>query len=1679
MQRTQGSPLRQAYPTRRVWPTVVLLAAAGTFCMLAASGAVSVAGEAVQDPAKPYDVQLSRWVLSNAAVAFHFQEQAGQARLVRIENKLAHKTLPIASEAFQIGLEGQPALGPEDFRLQKADLQQLPGGGQRLVFHYEGKRPGLALQIVYELRGQDFFARRDVELRTQTPLDLRRVEAWVVELPGTCTHQGFGQPVFLEDTFWGLEFPAGHNLYEGGKVKLVHYPGRRIQDRWRSKTAVVGVAEPGRLIQRFRQYVASFQATPPNLNLFVNYNTWWTLMPPTEQNCLALIETFRKNLWEPFGESFDTFTIDDGWDEKNSLWAIQKDRFPRGFQPLVEELKKQNGRLGLWLSPSSGYNHAPWGAQAGYEVNSNPWFLCQSGPKYRRDIQEVVTRLAREYQLAFYKFDGFCATCDNPGHGHLPGEYAKEANTEAYIELLEAVRRERPGIFLDPTCGMWLSPWWLRYADSIWGSVSGDYPDIVVPAPIVRDSATTTRDAVFRQRCREHPGYPPAAIEHLGIIVITPEKWEDNAIIVLGRGCRLLTLYINPAFFTKGQQDWAFLASLLRWARKNADVLAQTELILGDPFQREPYGYAHWRGHRGILALRNPFIDPRKVSIPLDTTIGWEKAPAGTDGAAGENPPQHATGKDQKDHLLARIIYPRYETLPRWFAYGDRLELELSAYETVLIELEMVSGAEPVAQGGSGTGSLSPAVGQDPAAQPATESAPSGPPLAGLPIRELRRQDRQIEYELFGQPGQQAAIRLPAGVRAAWLDGKPIDLSGPLALLPIEFAGPAPTCRAENFSFKVFAGFQPGEVWKIEGGCRVWVPREVVQSALHLLVDPDYGLGYAVDCQVKADDKPLTVRVVRSPPKREQTHLPHRWTWFEVPLPAGEYELKFTITPIPLPGQTALPKPARFIGQWACWLWAELPLVRRELRLEFDPGRMPPEPGPWPLPIRMDRRRQIIGLLAPSPLRLGMRALPTAENLADHPAAGPSNLLEAGREPQHWTSASGSDPAEGPVQDQPEETVFVADGKAELVESVGQKWVQGEGFLEGSGPGNLLRTVRAIGSGDFHLKLELSIFQVERSGASVVLGEGNHFGLSGGNHRMFVEGPIFPGGQQVLGPTEGHIPEGRRFRLEIVRKGNQMRFLVDGQVVYTMPSDGGPIGQVSLRPWRSRMRVYQFTATGRILDIPHPAAATAQPTGQAPSSKEAEKTPPPKEPGKQTLPVKEPEKHALPTKEPEKHPPSAQTPEAAPPQPLPQQPPSGHIRQAASDQPIQEHAIADHLPRANPDQPLPQHSPSGQVTPSASVASGASSGSAGSAASSDKPSPQTDPRTPIEQVDVYISGQDGYHTYRIPSVIVTPKGTVLAFCEGRKHSQSDTGDIDLLVRRSEDGGRTFSGQQVVWDDGPNTCGNPCPVVDQKTGVIWLLMTHNLGVDSEPQIVARKSKGTRTVWLTHSTDDGRSWAKPVEITSQVKKSEWSWYATGPGAGIQLRSGRLVIPCDHIADSGEWASHVIFSDDGGRSWRLGGAAGPKTNECEVVELADGRLMLNMRNYNRQHTCRAVAFSADGGLTWTPVSYDPALPEPVCQASIRRYSLDDPNRPGSKNRILFSNPADPKQRTKMTLRLSEDEGKTWPRAKVLWPGPSAYSCLAVLPDGTVLCLYERGEKHPYERISLARIPADQLEK
>lgn len=331
---------------------------------------------------------------------------------------------------------------------------------------------------------------------------------------------------------------------------------------------------------------------------------------------------------------------------------------------------------------------------------------------------------------------------------------------------------------------------------------------------------------------------------------------------------------------------------------------------------------------------------------------------------------------------------------------------------------------------------------------------------------------------------------------------------------------------------------------------------------------------------------------------------------------------------------------------------------------------------------------------------------------------------------------------------------------------------------------------------------------------------------------------------------------------------------------------------------------------------------------------------------------------------------------------------------------------------------------------------------------------------------IFKSGDEGYACFRIPAIVSTKSGALLAFAEGRKTGCGDAGDIDLVLKRSFDFGKTWSSLQVVWSDSSNTCGNPAPVVDLNTGDIVLLSTWNLGTDHEAQIINQKSVNTRRIFLLRSGDEGETWSIPKEITDQVKLPTWTWYATGPGNGIQLQSGvhknRLVIPCDHIeAQTKKYFSHIIFSDDAGASWQLGGTTPTdQVNECAVVELYNGDLLLNMRNYNKQRL-RQTSISKDGGESWLALVPDTVLIEPVCQASLISYPAL------GKKALAFSNPASTNARKNMTVRISKDAGKTWKKQALLYNGPSAYSNLVALSNKKLACLYEAGGISAYEGI------------
>lgn len=328
---------------------------------------------------------------------------------------------------------------------------------------------------------------------------------------------------------------------------------------------------------------------------------------------------------------------------------------------------------------------------------------------------------------------------------------------------------------------------------------------------------------------------------------------------------------------------------------------------------------------------------------------------------------------------------------------------------------------------------------------------------------------------------------------------------------------------------------------------------------------------------------------------------------------------------------------------------------------------------------------------------------------------------------------------------------------------------------------------------------------------------------------------------------------------------------------------------------------------------------------------------------------------------------------------------------------------------------------------------------------------------------------EGYACYRIPALIRAKDGTLIAFAEARKNSCSDIGNIDLVMKRSTDNGKTWGPLELIWDDGNNTCGNPAPVLDETTGTLHLLLTWNFGTDDIGDINANTGTDTRRVYVSSSTDNGASWSQPKEITDDVKRPEWGWYATGPCHGIQVKSGptagRLVIPCDYIEiGTKRGFSHVIYSDDHGASWQIGGISPAEgANESTVAELSTGELLLNMRNGGGS---RFVANSSDGGLTWTNMRRDPVLVEPTCQGSLLSAEMN------GGHQLFFSNPASTR-REKMTVRQSLNDGASWTKKVEVYSGPSAYSDLIQISDEAVGILFEGGKSSPYIGISFEIIP------
>ena len=353
-----------------------------------------------------------------------------------------------------------------------------------------------------------------------------------------------------------------------------------------------------------------------------------------------------------------------------------------------------------------------------------------------------------------------------------------------------------------------------------------------------------------------------------------------------------------------------------------------------------------------------------------------------------------------------------------------------------------------------------------------------------------------------------------------------------------------------------------------------------------------------------------------------------------------------------------------------------------------------------------------------------------------------------------------------------------------------------------------------------------------------------------------------------------------------------------------------------------------------------------------------------------------------------------------------------------------------------------------------------------------------------QEVAVFTSGTEGHKSYRIPAIIALKNKEILAFAEGRVNNSGDFGDINIVMKRSADKGKTWSPVKVLVNYASLQAGNPAPVVDMldaehPQGVVYLF--YNTGNNHEGEV--RKGNGLREVWYIKSTDQGKSWSDAVNITLQAHrpfqptanpayqfKEDWRTYANTPGHAFQFQhgvyKGRIFVAANHTAGDPQAQyrdcnAHGFYSDDHGKTFKLSTNVDiPGSNETMAAELSDGRMMMSIRNQRGDIKQRILAYSSNGGASWDTAYFVASLPDPVCQGSIITLGFKK-----GKAIIASCNAADEKRRDNLTLRISYDEGKTWGKSIVVdksadenkrdW---AAYSDLVILDKKTIGVFYER---------------------
>jgi hypothetical protein len=445
-----------------------------------------------------------------------------------------------------------------------------------------------------------------------------------------------GSPVVAEAFFFGSEDPHARNEVAtqrqeaGTNVFSVHcgIPRNAVLKRGDTMTQsfVFGVAPGGQMRRAFLYYLEHERAHP--YRPYLHYNSWydtaWTPFALNETNCLEAIRLCGARLIKAHGVIMDGMVFDDGWDNPKTLWRFHGG-FPNGFKPLAELCRQYNTHLGVWLSPFGGYGEPKeqrikFGREQGYELNATGFSLA--GPKYYAAFRDACVGMIRNYGVNHFKFDGIAAgMAANGGAQYV-------LDTEAMRRLMLELRQEDPNLYINLTTGSWPSPFWLRYADSVWRQ-GGDMG--LAGKGTRQQQWLTYRDQeVYQNIVGKGPLYPLNSLMTQGVAysrqgtagdpTFDAAGFKDDVHAFFGSGTGLQELYIQPDKLTP--EDWRVLAEAAKWSRANADVLVDTHWIGGDPAKLQVYGYASWSARKGIVMLRNPDVQPGEFA--LDVAAAFE-----------------------------------------------------------------------------------------------------------------------------------------------------------------------------------------------------------------------------------------------------------------------------------------------------------------------------------------------------------------------------------------------------------------------------------------------------------------------------------------------------------------------------------------------------------------------------------------------------------------------------------------------------------------------------------------------------------------------------------------------------------------------------------------------------------------------------------------------------------------------------------------------------------------------------------------------------------------------------------------------------------------------------------------------------------------------------------------------